>query len=652
MYEQTIADVSERLDGFTLSMLKAERDKQIEQKEANNGFFDANIIVFPAPYNNDDMVTLNVLDDDSPSNKMYEIPKVDEYYGDFGFFDDLCYYGKYSDGAFGYSFDEEVPPESKDEFSDITGVDGTQDNLNAARRFFTGMIGTPIYGIADITKLQDKNANPILNTKLLNDWEEVDVTNLGNRNQILTALLGNTVEGDASDMWVTLIAFTGFAAHRTVPMKADSDHPDAYFVNDTTFLSDYETRPGYERYGAAAYFDAKYHLKEIYLSDSDTLYKAPGKDVSGAATAAQWAHAKWAWKVCINNNIYYSLLTNKLCVSSLHLTKVSASVAIFLVDFLAHSHFREANGFVKAIREKLPPDHNIRRLLLPFTLGTVKCNRVFNEFLREKGLYHRCFAFKYKELQRLIREAMQDAPVLQKGQVREAKDRIKYRFRLFRKKVQVMKKLPDEVYPLYSDLFFYWVQALDILTGWVSNYYNENDNDDEKLIQDKDAAAFYAAILENLKIDQKYRLKKFNFINVITHFICNATIWNHQCSSAVSFIYSVDPDFTGLKIVGNNAKQNNVIQYAEYCLVALSKGYMIPNIKPSMLTQPNDNTIKTGWDRVLPPDGQEPKTSAIFKKFFIDSLNAVSQRVKTKNQNRIAPYFIVEPAFLQASIHL
>lgn len=301
---QTIADVSDRIDGFTLSMLKAERDKQIEQKEAYEGKFDVNIIEFPAPYQDDKntMVTLNILDDGMQSKKIYEIPQIDEYYGDFSFFDDLCYYGKYSDGAFGFSFDENVASAFKDEFDDIPGVDGTQDNLNAARRFFTGMIGKPVYGINDVTKLQDKNANPILKTKLINDWEEVDIENLGNRNQILSALLGNITEGDLSDMWITLIAFTGFAAHRTVPMKADNEHPDAYFVNDTTFLSDYKVRDGYILYGAAAYFDAKYHLKEIYLSADDTLYKAPGKDengreISGAATAAQWAHAKWAWKV-------------------------------------------------------------------------------------------------------------------------------------------------------------------------------------------------------------------------------------------------------------------------------------------------------------------------------------------------------------------
>lgn len=625
--QSTIADVNERLDGFIKSMIKDERDKQIEQKEANGGQFDANILTFPAPYSDDSVIALNIFDGDPPTGtKMYEIPKVDEYYGDISFFDDLCYYGKYSDGAFGYSFDENADPFSKDTFEDMTGSNGLQDNLDAARRYFTGMIGTPVYGVTDVKKLQNPPP-PILKSKLLNDWEEVDINNLaGNKNQILSALLGDTVEGDNSDMWITLIAFTGFAAHRTTPMKADEKHPEAYFVNDTTFLSLYGVRNGYEKYGASAYFDAKYHLKEIYLSDSDTLYKAPGKDVVGAATAAQWAHAKWAWKV-------------------------SASVAIFLVEYVAHSHFREANGFIKAIRDTLGVDHPLRRLLIPFTLGTVKCNRIFNEFLRENGLYHRCFAFTYKELQRLIRESMDNAPELSKGEIRKSEDRMKYRFRLFRKKVKVMSKLPDEIYPIYGDLWKFWIEALGLMTEYTNKYYGDDEAKDDLLLKDTEAAAFYAAILKNLKINEKYRLKKFNFINVITHFIANATIWNHQVSSAVSFEYSVDPDFTGLKIIGNNAKQNNVIQYAEYCLVSLSKGYNLPNLRPSTLKQDIDAT-KPGWQIVLADDEKLPNTKAVVSKFFRKDLEGVANYVKSQNSKRIAPYFIVDPNYLQASIKL
>ena len=278
-------------------MIKAERDNQIEQKEAYNNKFDVSIIEFPTPYQDDTMIEINCFEGDIPAGQksMYEIPAVDEFYGDFGFWDNLCYFGKYSDGVFGYSFDENADPPSIDLWTDITGVDGLQDNLDAARRYFTGMIGTPVYGIRDVKKLQNPPPE-ILKTKQLNDWEEVDIDNLGNKNQILSALLGDVEDGDSSDMWITLIAFTGYAAHRTTPIKADSEHPDAYFVNSTTFLSNYDVRPAYKKYGAAAYFDAKYHLKEIYVSYDGTLYKAPGSG-SGAATSQQWQHAKWVWKV-------------------------------------------------------------------------------------------------------------------------------------------------------------------------------------------------------------------------------------------------------------------------------------------------------------------------------------------------------------------
>ena len=168
------------------------------------------------------------------------------------------------------------------------------------------------------------------------------------------------------------------------------------------------------------------------------------------------------------------------------------------MEFLAHSHFREANGFVKAIRETLPEDHKIRRLLTPFTLGTVRCNRVFNEFLRENGLYHRAFGFKYTELQRLIRESMSDAPILQSGQVRDAKDRMKYRFRLFRKKVQVMKKLPDEIYPVFADLWAFWIQALDLVEHYQELYYNKDEKDDS-LLESDTAVQFLCRVIKKFK---------------------------------------------------------------------------------------------------------------------------------------------------------
>lgn len=288
-------------------MLYDERDSTKEQKESNGGEFDPTIISFPPRYNSDARIIVNCFEDESqiPSaaaqKSIYEMPQVDEFYGDLGFFDNMCYYGKYSNGALGYSFDENADPESKDEWKDISGSDSIPDNLKEARQYFNGVIATPVYGVKDVRKLQNPPPE-ILKKKQLNDWEEVDVDNLGNRNQILSALLGDNFDGDSSDMWITLIAFSGFAAHRTGPIKKNEEHPDAYFVNDVTFLSQYKVRPGYETYGAAAYFDAKYHLKEIFLSKTGTSYFPPGS--SSASNNREWQHAKWAWKVCINYVFY------------------------------------------------------------------------------------------------------------------------------------------------------------------------------------------------------------------------------------------------------------------------------------------------------------------------------------------------------------
>lgn len=114
-------------------------------------------------------------------------------------------------------------------------------------------------------------------------------------------------------------------------------------------------------------------------------------------------------------------MNSEMCMN----VKVSATVATFLVDMVAHCRLRETNGLIKAVQKCLKQDHPIRRLLLPFMYGTVYSNRVYNEYLKKDGLFHRCFAFTYDELSRLIKDAMSDPP-----QNRGPKDNIKYRWRL------------------------------------------------------------------------------------------------------------------------------------------------------------------------------------------------------------------------------
>ena len=107
---------------------------------------------------------------------------------------------------------------------------------------------------------------------------------------------------------------------------------------------------------------------------------------------------------------------------------MSVTVATFLVDMVAGSRFRETGGLIKAIYETLSPNHPVRRLLLPFTFGTAYANRVFNEYLKENGLFHRVFAFTYNSLGKVMKDGMDNAEKLNGGGFNPNK----YRFRLLK----------------------------------------------------------------------------------------------------------------------------------------------------------------------------------------------------------------------------
>ena len=174
-------------------------------------------------------------------------------------------------------------------------------------------------------------------------------------------------------------------------------------------------------------------------------------------------------------------------------------------------------------------------------------------------------------------------------------------------------------------------------------YYNDNDTDNSLLIADGELSAFYEAVMQNLGVEKgKYRYKKFNVINLLTHFISGASIWDTHLNGAVSFEYSIDPDFTGLKIVGNAAKQNNIPNYVEYCLVALSKGWQAANFR------------EKGWEQVLLTDDKQrlAQTRKIFGEYFSGALDAMTKIIEDQNKSRLAPYNGINPHFVNISMRL
>ena len=245
----------------------------------------------------------------------------------------------------------------------------------------------------------------------------------GTENQVMQTIFdAQDFVGHVTDKWLTLIAFCGFAAHRTTPIQPNELHPGCYFKSDVSFLYKYAVRSGYNKYGAIAYFDNKFCIKKIFISYTGKTY------TPRSYVRSEWEHAKWHWKVCIFLKFFWMEFSG-----TFYDYKVSVTVATFLVDMVAQSRFREGGGLLRAIHETLSVNHPVRRLLLPFTFGTVYANRVFNEYLKEHGLFHRIFAFQYKALSQLILDAMGNSqPIsgLSGSGNKSCFEENKYRFRL------------------------------------------------------------------------------------------------------------------------------------------------------------------------------------------------------------------------------
>ena len=357
---------------------------------------------------------------------------------------------------------------------------------------------------------------------------------------------------------------------------------------------------------------------------------------------------------------------------------MSVTAAVFLVDMICQCRFRECSGLIKAIQQTLNPDHPIRRLMLPFTFGTVYANRVYNEYFKQNGLYHRVFGFTYSGLAKLIRDSMSNALCITGGKY----EKNKYRFRLLKKQISKMKDLPQEVYPIWKNVSNFWNYTLQFVEKYIGQYYGD-DKSDTLLFEDYELKRFYDALLINCNINKKFRLKKFNIINILTHFICNATIWHSHLTSAVSFDYKIDPKFNGLKI--NHKKTNDhhggcstnsISNYAQYCLVVLSKGWNLMSfdglnniynqdiegvaiIEETNNNDDDHNTFNTNdydqdakWSQVVLDDDKLFETKKIFNSYFKNDIMSVTYNIDKLTKISIAPYNIMNPKYFSSSIML
>eukprot|EP01084_Bolivina_argentea_P058422 106692_1 len=292
--ELIIRRVNENIDDFTKRILQKQIN-DIEYELKHNPLNVEEIVKYPAPHKSDPKKTVDLninstLHSTSPAER-YEILQVDEFYGDT----------RLNLNPTDSKFEEQKNSISWNSLNqEIPIVFKTSGNNHIFDVWFDETIAYPLtFKMNDNSNNDKPNVTPAGAYKPFHSWRGVDINNLGNNSN---DIFGDMSDNAANDLWITLIAFTSYGAHRTIPIKAENDENGLFFKNDVTFLSEYKVRPEFEKYGACAYFDQRYKVKQIYLSHTDSIYKP---------SQTEWEHAKWVWKV-------------------------SVSVATFLVDWMSH----------------------------------------------------------------------------------------------------------------------------------------------------------------------------------------------------------------------------------------------------------------------------------------------------------------------------
>lgn len=289
------------------------------------------------------------------------------------------------------------------------------------------------------------------------------------------------------------LAFSGFCCLHT--KKVDSYPKDgiiyknangATYVNENIVLSRYAVRRGYQRYGAAAYFDRDCNITGVYTC-CDGMYhtnpstmnedlKAGGGEVE--ETDPAWRHAMWAWRV-------------------------SAMALVTVDDHLVNVHMVNANTLASASRLHLSVNHPLRAFLKFFTFKTIGINsKAHKTLLGRKGIVNRNWAFETEALQSLI-----------------SNTKVSFKKKFTDYVPESMRK-EEQNYPVKQDLEDFYRIVKELVTNFFLITYDaaESGVQDKvaglqtNLDEDLELQAFLVGLSEGLGLDRLVELQSFEEI--------------------------------------------------------------------------------------------------------------------------------------------
>ncbi len=295
----------------------------------------------------------------------------------------------------------------------------------------------------------------------------------------------------SSDAALSRYAFAGLGSLRLMPLP-EPDAEGAAWVSDWSFMAGLEVRPGFERYGAVAWFNAAQEPVRIHWSHANKVVRPGDPD---------WNHAKWVWRTTV-------------------------FVGTTVVDHLVGVHWLVSSHITAAVRENLGTAHPVRRLLQPHTFRTITIN--YNSTFSlypEWGFVHRACSLTAESLITALGAGVEMWRYTTVPEV------------MARKRAEHL----GEDFPFVVDGLALWKVVRDHVERYLALYYQGDD-----AIRDREILAMWEQIGRVRKNISLPPLTLSSLIDLLAQFIWTVTGLHEAVGAVVECV--VDPTFVGTRL--------------------------------------------------------------------------------------------------------